>query len=393
MKSHKRIGLLIHSVADGGKVGGAERFFVKFFNWLSINHPESEVVLITNRRALKNLQYLVEIPRMDKVILMPIFSNRFKIFIEGIILLLICLFKKIQIIQIVNFDKHSDNLFFLLKKGFIRNLTNIKVLATVVDCEIPYALTLRASEKHQAYVDRYSLLFSAEYLDAIVTWYSEFKTWAVQTKPFVIDIPIYQIRTRFTIPKLPTIPFEFKDNIIIWAGRMVDQKRPILFLEAIKRLKELNPEILDNWEVKVFGFGDLEKVVDSFIQKHNLKRNISIGNSNQLEEEFQKSKLFVSTQSFENYPSQAMNEAMIHGNAIIAFNLGDTKLFLNNEVNGFFPDGDSVEYLANAIQRYLKNADHKRFYLESIKVCNLIHNPENFYQKLKDIWTNVGKCN
>lgn len=374
-------------------MGGVERFFIKFYNWLSVNHPESGVVLITNKRAFKNLEHLAEIRNVDRVILLPIFSNRFKIFLEGAIMLLYCLVNKVKIIQIANFDKYSDNLFFLLKKGFIRNLTNIKVLATVVDCEIPYAISLKSSKKHKSYVDRYSLLFSANYIDAVVTWYSEFKDWAIQTKSFAMGIPIFQIRTRFTIPQKSILPFEAKDNTIIWAGRMVDQKRPILFLEAIKRMKELKPELMDKWKVKVFGFGSLEKEVRFFVKKNNLKPNVYLATSHHLDDEFQKSKLFVSTQSFENYPSQAMNEAMIYGNAIIAFNLGDTKLFLNNEVNGIFPDGESAEYLASAMLRYLENTNQKRFYLKSIQVCNEIHNPENFYRNLRDIWTHVGEDN
>jgi glycosyltransferase involved in cell wall biosynthesis len=393
MKAKESVGILIHSVADEGKVGGVERFFIKFYNWASENKPEARIVLITNKQAFSNLQYLVKVSNIDQVILLPVLSNRFKNVVESFVLLVYCILNRIKVIQIANFDKHSDALFFIFKYKLIRMIANVKLIATVVDCEIPYAFTLKSNKKHKSYLDRYSLLFNNSYLDAVITWYSEFQDWVFKSKMFIRDVEVFQIRTRFTIPVLPIVPFKEKENIIIWAGRLVEQKRPFLFLEAIKRIKRINPLLLTNWKVRMIGFGELKEQIIDFVAENDLTATIALPESIHLDNEFQKSKLFVSTQAFENYPSQTMNEAMIYGNALVAFNLGDTKLFLNDGVNGVFSEGESVESLADAITIYLNDFDKERSYDESVRLCKEVHNPMNFYQSISKIWTDVENKN
>ena len=54
---------------------------------------------------------------------------------------------------------------------------------------------------------------------------------------------------------------------------------------------------------------------------------------------FAESSLFVSLQSENNYPSQAVLEAMACGNAVIATNVGDTRMFVNEENGYLIPRG------------------------------------------------------
>jgi len=393
MRSIHRVGLIINSVASGGKTGGVERFFIKFYNWVCENHSEGKVVLITNRKSLENLKSLVEIRNSDRIILLPVFSNRFKLVLESLALIYCCLIHRVRIVQITNFNKGSDMLFYFLKNQIVRSLTTIKVIATIVDCEIPYAITLNARSNHREYINRYSSLFEASYIDAVITWYSEFKEWANQNNSFTKEVPIVQIRSRFTIAKNQCIPFVDKENTIIWAGRLVEQKRPFMFLQALRLVKDSEARLLENWQVKLFGFGKLKSEVEKFVIENDLESTVLILDSNCLDDEFQKSKLFVSTQAFENYPSQAMNEAMIYGNALVAFNLGDTELFLKNNENGIMPKGETIEHLALALVEYLESDSKEAFYQESIRICMNTHNPSNFYKKINAIWTDVGENN
>lgn len=58
--------------------------------------------------------------------------------------------------------------------------------------------------------------------------------------------------------------------------------------------------------------------------------------------------VFVSIQTTNNYPSQSVLEAMGCGNAIIATDVGDTRMFIN-ENNGILIDLE-VNTLVNAIE-------------------------------------------
>jgi glycosyltransferase involved in cell wall biosynthesis len=61
----------------------------------------------------------------------------------------------------------------------------------------------------------------------------------------------------------------------------------------------------------------------------------------------------VSLQTDNNYPSQAVLEAMACGNAIIATDVGDTRMFVN-EQNGWLIE-HGVEPLVEAVRHCLKN--------------------------------------
>ena len=65
--------------------------------------------------------------------------------------------------------------------------------------------------------------------------------------------------------------------------------------------------------------------------------------------------VFVSIQTTNNYPSQSVLEAMGCGNAIIATDVGDTRMFIN-ENNGILINLE-VSKLVNAIETLYLNKD------------------------------------
>ncbi len=65
--------------------------------------------------------------------------------------------------------------------------------------------------------------------------------------------------------------------------------------------------------------------------------------------------VFVSIQTTNNYPSQSVLEAMGCGNAIVATNVGDTRMFINED-NGILINLDVME-LVNAIETLYLNKE------------------------------------
>ncbi|MBS4034554.1 MAG: glycosyltransferase family 4 protein [Ignavibacterium sp.] len=65
--------------------------------------------------------------------------------------------------------------------------------------------------------------------------------------------------------------------------------------------------------------------------------------------------VFVSIQTTNNYPSQSVLEAMGCGNAIIATDVGDTRMFINDK-NGILI-GLNINNLVNAIESLYLNKE------------------------------------
>ena len=105
---------------------------------------------------------------------------------------------------------------------------------------------------------------------------------------------------------------------------------------------------------------------------------------------FENSKCFVSTQNFENFPSLSMNEAMAAGNVIISRNVGQTKLFVKDGVNGILLKSDNPTGLAKAIKWFINNpSKHSDMAYESVKLTTQVHNFENFKSQMNFIWDQI----
>ncbi len=124
-----------------------------------------------------------------------------------------------------------------------------------------------------------------------------------------------------------------KEAMIYFCGRLEEGKNPLLFLESIKRTRHFLQE--KGWRALVVGGGSLEHEVEDFIEKNDLATVVTRRVSGDVSGIAGKSCIFVSLQEHENYPSQSLLEAMASENAVIATNVGDTNLLVENGINGF----------------------------------------------------------
>ena len=75
----------------------------------------------------------------------------------------------------------------------------------------------------------------------------------------------------------------------------------------------------------VLGTGPFEGEMKDFISKNSLTNVFMEGKILNPEKYLKKSKVFVTIQQTENYPSQALMEAMACENAVIASDVGETR--------------------------------------------------------------------
>ncbi|NPA36164.1 MAG: glycosyltransferase family 4 protein [Chlorobi bacterium] len=145
-----------------------------------------------------------------------------------------------------------------------------------------------------------------------------------------------------------------KQNKVIFSGRLVKLKNPILFLEAVKIFNKSYPR---NSEISfhILGTGPEEKAIKHFVSENGLNNVFFEGKVSKPEQYLQKSKIFISIQQTENYPSQALIEAMACENAVIASNVGETRKLVTDD-EGELVQLDAKE-IANAIIRLFSDEE------------------------------------
>ena len=117
-------------------------------------------------------------------------------------------------------------------------------------------------------------------------------------------------------------------------------------------------EALPNVEIFVAGFGSLEDQVQRKWEKlpNRIKEQVVVGSYPDVAPILASAKVFVSLQQVENYPSQAILEAMACKCAIIATDVGDTRLFIDETV-GALVDFDA-KGISNKIIELFQNPEH-----------------------------------
>ncbi len=142
---------------------------------------------------------------------------------------------------------------------------------------------------------------------------------------------------------------EKKNFEIAFSSRMEPDKNPVLYLEAAKEIINKYPDV----KFHILGEGTLVREIKEFIDSNNLSASVNFQFHKNPPEIFARTSVFISLQTGTNYPSQSVLEAMACGNAIIAGNRGDTKLFIN-ESNGILIDLNK-EQLVAAIESLILN--------------------------------------
>jgi len=121
-----------------------------------------------------------------------------------------------------------------------------------------------------------------------------------------------------------------KENNVVFLSRLWPNKNPLLFLESVKLFNEKYSD-LSGIKYFIIGEGGLEKEIINYISKNNLSNVRFEGKTYEPWLYLRKSKVFISIQQVNNYPSQSLIEAMACENAIIASDVGETRLLVTDK--------------------------------------------------------------
>lgn len=184
-------------------------------------------------------------------------------------------------------------------------------------------------------------------------------------------------------------PSSCKENIILYAGRFIPEKNPMLLVSAVELLLTQDEQCLSDWQVMMMGDGPLRATVEIAVVSRNLKEKVVVRSSPYLVELMRKASIFVSLQATENYPSQSLLEAMACEAAIIATDVGDTGLLVTNDIGLRIPP--QKDALAEAIARLVENSDIRR--AMGVRARQRVmseHTIERFTQYIIDLWREVA---
>lgn len=388
-KRRPRVALFLFDIQSMEAVGGAERQWTDVYENINEINSRFNLFFFLDKPTCNALIEAGRLRNKNKLIFIRNFvlPQFFKNIFDAFDFILKLLLYRIDIIHCVYYSPHYYKRLRYL--GLLPSSLRPKIVLTEVTSFTPYCYLYPEIEaKYNLRKNFLDMFYKNIKIDGIYTWYELTKKILLEKKLVKNNPLIYAVKYCFTDIRYFK-PLD-KTNIIIFASRLVDVKRPMWFVEAINIVKNSYPDLIKGWCFHIYGKGHLEEELREFICKNNLNNIIKITSSLNMSEAFGKSKIFVSCQDYENFTSLSMLEAMAAGNAIISRNVGQTNYFVNDGINGLLTKTDDINGIAHAIIELLRNPDKiDKMGKASIKIAQEVHNVKNFISELENFWNEV----
>jgi L-malate glycosyltransferase len=141
---------------------------------------------------------------------------------------------------------------------------------------------------------------------------------------------------------------------LIFVGRLAPIKRVDLLLRAVKRMREIIPNIT----ATIVGDGPLREPLARMASELGLTKNINfVGLQKNVEDWLRKAKVFVLTSDSEGL-SLALMEAMLCGLPAVVSQVGDLDELVENGINGYVVAERTPEAFAKRLEELLTNEGH-----------------------------------
>ena len=363
-------------------VGGAERRFA--ISFLYLFEQDKEVYLIINFRLYNLLKGVGLLPDNKNIVILKDIIGRFVDQIEE-------RFSLSALSGLFFYIKKVDYIFFAFKTWLFFRKETISVahlilggayvgLPLFLNKEIRVVISVVCPLKRMvgSIIGLYLYLWAlrrADIIDALSTGIkTDLLSYGLQNGRIVISPGSFTDIERY-------FPAHKKKDWVVYAGRFHTDKNPLLFVDAI-------PSVISSFpgaRFYILGEGYLETDVRNRIRELGISTSVEVKFLSDIGEVIRFSRVFVSIQREENYPSQSLLEAMACENAIIATDVGETRRLVD-EKTGILIKEDANE-LAYAIIELLNNPDRSNRMGKCAREMVLReHNPEVFMRYLADLY-------
>jgi len=385
-----RVALALAGIGELAGGGGAERFFADVYaRYRARNTRRFELAFITDPRSAERLRHVGALPPDVPVVELAPRAGAADAFTCAARLLQMGRDQQFELLHIALLSRRFFP--YLCVWRFLTRSRRPALAVSVVDCTVAHTLefpsTVAGMEQRKSYW-MHKLLFQTLGCDGVFTWYDALAR-RLDTRP-PAGHPVVRAAQHCYADTVRFRPRPRKEAVIVYAARLIPVKRPLLFVEAMRLALQCAPQAFDGWRIEMYGRGVLEERVRAAIAQAGLEARIKVGFALDLATVFGPSRLFVSTQDYENYSSVAMLEALASGNAIIAMPVGQTEAFVKDGENGFLAAEDTPAALAAALVRYVSHPEmHERFAHSSRALVEQVHTFDNFAAELEGFWDSV----
>ena len=386
------VALVLLMVGDLSGSGGAERQFADLFDHLR-TRADVAATLITSASSLRHLRDAGKVRGDEGVIVLPVPAQLGRSVFNVVWMTLTLLFVSLT----RGFDVVHLCLPTPIYVPFAALLTALpasirpRLVLMVIDCTL--AWNWERSNIPDTYerqvVEAHRRFFAWSRIDAIYSWYEAVVTLCQRHRLLPRHALIAAARYCFT--QTDHFAPAAKQKVIVYAGRLSAQKRPLLFVDAVAELRARYPELVGGWRFEIYGRGVLAAEVAARITERRLGDIMSLDSALDMAPIFARTRLFVSTQAFENFTSLAMLEAMAAGNAVIAEDVGQTHEFVRDSENGLVVTPPTPEAFAEGMARYLREPDrHAAMAIASRRLATEVHTIEHFTDDILAFWRRVA---
>lgn len=339
----RRVGVVLVGVADLAGGGGAERYFADLVSAAATRARGPRLDLLADRCTLSALAKVGRVLPPDAVVELPAGALA-----QQRCLLALARAGSYAVLHLVQgLPRHLGWLSALRLLG---GATAARVSLNVNDTRIAYGVGAPWSER---------LVFSAYLalapLDGVMSWYEVLteRLRARRRRPAVLHSARH-----CSVDAARFRPDTDKRNLMVFGGRLVAEKRPLLFLDGIAAAYRLAPSLMCSWRCVLFGAGPLAPAVAARIDEADLRGRVRHAPGSELAATLAASRVFVSTQDSENFTSLSMLEAMACGNAIVARDVGQTHWVVHAGENGLLvPAAATAEDVADALVTLATDSD------------------------------------
>lgn len=145
-------------------------------------------------------------------------------------------------------------------------------------------------------------------------------------------------------------PAPSKQPWVVFAGRLIEEKNPLLFVQACAMVRREAPQA----RFFLLGDGPMRGLVEEARRRLGLAGCMEVGWREDLAGVLGEALIFASLQRMDNYPSQALLEAMASGTAVVATDVGLTAKLVPDAVGLRVPPDAAA--LARAMLALLRDA-------------------------------------
>lgn len=197
-----------------------------------------------------------------------------------------------------------------------------------------------------------------------------------------IDLDKFECIKPFSLEdKLTEIGVEKNDYKLLTVAELTKNKNHRIVFEAIKKIKEINPEVYEKIQYIVCGRGSEKKALNDLANEYGINEHIKfLGYRTDVNQIYMCADVFV-FMSFREGLSLALMEAMSSGLPIIASSIRGNNDLIENNVNGILISHD-VDKLVEAILTIDKHKELGKNAKASITKYSL----DNVVPLMKDIY-------